>query len=196
MTDDPKGLVAEQVDREAAANNILKQLIFAHGGIQSWMPAAVRSIRNGEQDDHDDVQAFASHRIEATAAKDAEIYNLTRYQADLRTELEHARECATKAEAELETANARYERLDKIHKEDVAKLKSWVDNAPSKIASLEAELETCREALREAETHWQAFKKGFLEKYGAWPTPSIDALQKLNWLFKALRTAPTTGAAG
>ena len=42
--------------------------------------------------------------IEATRAKDAEIYNLKRYQDDLRRELEHARECATKAEAALEAA--------------------------------------------------------------------------------------------
>ena len=170
--------------------------------------AATCIITNCRNKTPDSEPFCAKHRdtakaIEATRAKDAEIEALKLSNdmlgAMLKSEEERAQReqrAATKAEAELETANARYERLDKIHKEDVAKLKSWVDNAPSKIASLEAELETCREALREAETHWQAFKKGFLEKYGAWPTPSIDALQKLNWLFKALRTAPTTGAAG
>ena len=56
-----------QADREAAADAVLRWLAFQHGGEQVWMVAAVGSIRKGEQDDHEEVQALARHRHEAQA---------------------------------------------------------------------------------------------------------------------------------
>ena len=52
-----------QADREAAAQNILRRLIAQHGGELPWMDASTMSMRMGEQDNHPEVQAFATHRI-------------------------------------------------------------------------------------------------------------------------------------
>lgn len=59
-------------DREMAASNILRRLIYQHGGEQSWMDASTQSIRMGEQDDHWEVQAFARHRIAFAAPPSGE----------------------------------------------------------------------------------------------------------------------------
>lgn len=55
-----------QIDREAAADGCLRRLEQSHEGWQLWMSEAVQPIREGQQDDHYDVKAFASHREQAT----------------------------------------------------------------------------------------------------------------------------------
>ncbi|WP_341209840.1 hypothetical protein [uncultured Sphingomonas sp.] len=71
---DATPLASEQItqeDREAAASNIKRRLVWQHGGEQQWMDASTASMWMGEQDDHDEVQAFARHRIAALSATPA-----------------------------------------------------------------------------------------------------------------------------
>lgn len=104
MTDDAKGLVVEQVDREAAWH-VRPAPYSTEADFLAWMAGIYDSIK--------EIQAFAKHRIEATAARDAEIKvmqgvidrSIVRFGEQM-DETVAARCRATKAEAELETCRA------------------------------------------------------------------------------------------
>lgn len=70
MTVTPPLAAVEQMDRDAAADSVLRRLIAHHSGQLPWMDASTASMRMGEQDSHPEVQAFARHRIEALSSQD------------------------------------------------------------------------------------------------------------------------------
>jgi hypothetical protein len=61
-----------QADREAAASSVVRRLKHQYGCELPWMDASTASMRMGEQDLHDEVQAFARHRIAHAKQPDAE----------------------------------------------------------------------------------------------------------------------------